>query len=221
MCGFSTIICALCLIHFFKSDEEIKHFNSFDLNKVIKPNDQADSNNNSDIENNSDIMFKQNNQPINDNGLFENLTKKQSSSPDSDAYEQRYNQTLKGSKHVTFDNLNIERNNRDTSFSFLSYLNDNYKSLESKYLNRFKNSPNFVNYNYNKLITNESNEELPHQTNQNSNVMRTNGQSTSLKKFRYFSPFDETDNEQKNSFLEVKSEHLQLDQSEEMAPLNV
>lgn len=228
MCGFSTIICALCLIHFFKSEDDMKNYNSFSLEKHNKNNELIPSND-TDIESNSESVPKfSNEQPSNDNGLFENLSKKQSNQNEmttyADVYDQKYTQKEQNSS-VKFQNLNIEKANKNTNFSFLNYLSNNYKNLETK-IYRYKNS-NFSNYNYNKLMSNEINDEMTDQMyNENnayiqpsryaskSHETKTNDYKS---KNRYFTSFNESDEQ---NLLEKDNKRFRELDLEEEIPLN-
>lgn len=209
MCGFSTIICALCLIHFFKSDEDSKNFTeSFrKTNEII-------------LSNTSDIESNNNEQPVNDNGLFANLTKKQQQQQVNETFVQEH------TRNTSFQNLDIENKNKNTNFSFMNYLSNNYKNLESKYFSRYKNS-NYTNYNYNKLMSNEATDDLSNQsTNNEPDSLHTSfidkqyriKDSKGSKNLRHFTAFSDSDEQNKNLIESVKAYD---DHPEESLPLNV
>lgn len=223
MCGFSTIICALCLIHFFKSEEDTKNFGeAFNLEKYNKNTDPI-------LSNHSDVESQASNSEAvtNDNGLFENLTKKNTNGNGSPKKQ-----------HATrnqFHNLNVEKNLEETNFSFMNYITSNYKQFETKYINKINNkgdSSNFTNYNYNKLQSNEMSDDLSHQMNSEdapARVSRTmrpaeqvNGKNK--KNNRYFSPFDDDDVtvfEQGKNLLQTKNNNQATSDQDESVPLNV
>ncbi len=220
MCGFSTIICALCLIHFFKSDEDAKNFtNAFNLEKFDKNRNDpilVSPSNHSDVESHTSMTEAVNN----DNGLFENLTKKNINVSEK-------NTEVYGSPKTQNEKLHFPKEN---NFSFVNYLSNNYKQLESKYINRFnKGNSSFTNYNYNKLQSNEMNDEQSHQMNSEESTFPSRvsknitsnepTNSKNKKNNRYLSPFDDDNSEIGKNLLPTKN-FVKGDQ-DETVPLNV
>lgn len=163
-------------------------------------------NNISDIESTSDSNPKSNHQginfeQINNNDLYKN------------SFQQKYSTNTE--KHVTFQGLDIEKNIKNTNFSLINYINNNYKTLESKYINRFKNH-NLLSYNYNQLKSNEYNSGET-MLNSSSNISK-DFNNNQLKKLRYFNSSDKNIEQQSNLLENNDSDENDL---EENAPLNV
>jgi len=168
----------------------------------------------SDIESNPDSVSKQACEPnVNQNGLFENLTKKPTNKQ-SDAKLNELNY------RDNFNDLNIEKSSKN-HFSLMSYLNENYKNLENKYLNRFKATPNFTNYNYNQLMTenDESETNIKNETNTIPRMKLIKSGVNNTKNYHYFEPLEEF--EQTTNLIEKPSSALNLNSSDEMNPLSI
>ena len=102
ICGFSTIICALCLIHFFKFDEEeINSTGEFNLSPLL-------ANNNSDDESQETSLTKA---FTNDSTFIDNMTKKSTNVANADNY---YSPKKDMHRH-------------DTNFSFVNSFGSNFK----------------------------------------------------------------------------------------------
>jgi len=112
----------------------------------------------------------------------------------------------------------------------MTYLNENYKNLENKYLGKFKTTPNFTSYNYNQLMTENNDESLSNIQNQSNTIPRSKlikpdyssevGNSK-LKNYRYFEPFEDSDNEQGVNLIEKLSSVVDINASDERNPLNI
>jgi len=112
----------------------------------------------------------------------------------------------------------------------MTYLNENYKNLENKYLGKFKTTSNFTSYNYNQLMTENNDESLSNIQNQSNTIPRSKliksdysseVSNSKLKNYRYFEPFEDSDNEQGVNLIEKLSSVVDINASDERNPLNI
>lgn len=132
MCGFSTIICALCLIHFFK-------INSDKTTQNLEFKSRSSDNNNDKVE------FKTSSLNETNTNLFRYSLQETIIGNNVDETTINNNTTNKNAIKIKPD-----------SSSFVNYLNSSIDTLKSKYL---KKNENF-GYNYKKLISDEQIEYL-------------------------------------------------------------
>ena len=187
ICGFLTIICALLLIHFFKSNEHEEQF----MTTFSKPINDHDVSN-----------------KISDNS-FELIITNKSSNIDliPDTELKNCGNPPNYFEHTTNVPVRIEDAKNDgKNFSIINYFNQNFKNLESK----FKTSETFANYSYNKLNTHEGS--VQSQTaisNKNFTFPQTsfkrNHTTTMEAKYRYMPVFDDSDQDEPLDKKEAKN----------------
>jgi hypothetical protein len=161
MCGFSTIICALCLIHFFKatlnshSEIEFKSLNTLVSEKMATTSniDSKELNNASDKPGEQIISEKI---PSESEITYKCVLKSPPKENPEHYYQYTLNNSLEQQCTVQLNQRSMLSNNNDIKderdISFLNYLNFSYNNLRNKYLRK---NEAFTGYNYRKLISDE------------------------------------------------------------------
>lgn len=161
MCGFSTIVCALCLIHFFKATLNSHHEIEFkSLNTLVSEKMATISNIDSSELNN--VSDKSDEQTISDKIPSENeiaykCVLKSSPKENSEHYFQyTLNNSLEKQCSLQLNQRSVLNNNNEIKdekdLSFLNYLNFSYNNIRNKYLRK---NESFTGYNYKKLTSDE------------------------------------------------------------------
>lgn len=160
MCGFGTIVCALCLIHFFKTTSNSKELEFQTLNSLISDkNDlvtmvvcETNNNNNNILKENESIA--QEKQQISTENNYKCVLK--SNQIEDEFFQYPLNNNLANNQKINTEKRRIEVNNvvnDDKEISFLNYLNFSYNNIKCKYFKR--NNTNFTAYNYKKLMSDD------------------------------------------------------------------
>jgi hypothetical protein len=120
LCGFCTIVCALCLIHFFKSTSDIS--NNYNLKTLVNDNNHNNSNNNDIFQDNYLSNYEKHLESFNNNESIDNCINHQSLDD--------HHGFSPSSSNKQVHKSNISKNSKENTL-FLKTINNKNHILES------------------------------------------------------------------------------------------